>query len=207
MRLKNFALFSLFATLVQVSLGCSDDGSSDSSRGASDEEQGADDAGSKTDDESNEETNSGDDTATPGSTNALSFLADGTKVDFAGANNASYYKLDSNRWRAVIVLNDLEGDKYIGLDLVATGSNMLEPTTYDCSQRVDEDHSARVKITYRNGTDEWAQAEGLPCSVTLESIGEVGGRIVGSFAATLAAKVAPESTLEITAGSFDVKRN
>lgn len=58
--------------------------------------------------------------------------------------NASYYSLSSNRWRAVVVLNDLDNDKYIALDLVALGSGMIESKTY-------EENSTRVNPRCHGG--------------------------------------------------------
>jgi hypothetical protein len=76
---------------------------------------------------------------------------------------------------------------------------------YDCSAA-----ATILSFAYYDATAEYRNRPALdtrpPCTVHVTSVGNVGERIEGSFAVTLARNAPTATTLDITAGTFSVQR-
>jgi hypothetical protein len=152
-----------------------------------------------------------DDDTHPGTDAKLSFQTGAGVVSFDGMNNASYYQEAVGQWQLTVVVNDVLGDKYFSLSVRASDGTELEPGTYDCSKAIDDAMHATAKMTFNQGSGaaekEWRQAVGKPCSITVSAIGDVGGRLAGSFSATLAPDAEQGGDdLVVSGGTFDVER-
>jgi hypothetical protein len=128
-------------------------------------------------------------------------------VDFSRWGTPAYYQ---NGARLVVAANEILGDaaRFFSVDLVATGDAKVTTGTYDCSKSAADGAPIAGVITYgeESMARVWKSAPGLPCTVTVTGIGAVGGRLEGTFSATLAASKGGAAPVVISDGLFAVER-
>lgn len=152
------------------------------------------------------------DTPMSGPGKTLTFMKDGAPVavDFSRWGTPAYYQKTSGAWRLVIVANEVLGDqkRYVSLTVRANGGGMLVPGSYDCSGAKVEGAMGTGELVYSEAgmNRVWRSGAGMPCTITIEAIGEVGGRLQGTFTGTLAASKGADAPVSLTAGLFDVTR-
>jgi hypothetical protein len=141
----------------------------------------------------------------------LTFVKDGApvSVDFSKWGTPAYYQETAAGWTLAVVANEVAGDqgRYFSLMLRATDGGQLALGTYPCAPAADGPKVlGQITWAEANMARVWKQAADAPCSIAIDDIGPVGGRLQGRFSATLKAAKGGGPDVVVADGAFDVDR-
>jgi hypothetical protein len=141
----------------------------------------------------------------------ITFTKDGAPVavDFSQWGTPAYYQDTSAGWTLAVVANEVFGaaKRYFALQLRATDGNELALGTYPCAPDASGP-KVKGQLTWaEDGMNRvWKQSADAPCSITITNIGPLGGRLEGTFSATLAPTKGATANIVLADGVFDVVR-
>jgi hypothetical protein len=145
---------------------------------------------------------------------ALRFSKDGASVavDFSRWGTPAYYQKGGNTVsRLVVTASEVLGaaGRFVSLDLTARDETVIGPGSYDCAKAAGDGVPVVGTITYAEDSMArvWKSVPPAACRITITEIGPVGGRLRGTFSATLPARKGTDTAVTISDGVFDVERD
>jgi hypothetical protein len=150
---------------------------------------------------------------TPAGGQTLRFSKDGAPVavDFTRWGTPAYYQKGGNSVsRLVVTAREVLGAaaRFVSLDLTARDETRIVPGTYDCAKTAADGVAVVGTILYAEDSmvRVWKSGPGAECTITVAEIGALGGRLVGTFSATLPARKGAQEAVTLSGGEFDVER-